>query len=423
MAQIDVFSFAAAVAALLLAGGFIIAYLANRRLASFRWWAAAFVLLGLALATATLRLDGNSAGIKALSWGLFLAAAASIALGLFRHGATRANPVAAIAVASLPYAGIAASLLLTSAPPHSWFLLGPLPTLGLMAWALVLLLNARAWFHAAALGAGMAVIATRALWFANDLANTGPIRRPLLRGPLAPDGQNPPNLRLGLDRAAQTALDFRPPPGLRPPVEQPLTIALLTIAALLGLAAALVLRDLLASVRDMRERSTTDGLTGLLNRATFDEQARTLLDQTASEPVSLVLFDIDHFKRINDTCGHPMGDRVIARLGRILGELTILRTISGRIGGEEFAVLLPGSDPSTARLLAETVRTGLAGSDFGAALDWTVTLSAGIASRLPGETLEALVARADTALYAAKTEGRDRVKLAGEAPVRRRRFA
>lgn len=319
---------AAAVTALLLAAGFVVAYQLNRGLTSFRWWAASFALLAMALATATLRFDGPSHWIKCFSSAALYAAACLVALGLYREGATRTNPVMAIAAGAALYVAMASALIATSAPPHLWFLLGPLPTLAFMAWGLLPMLRARAWGYSIAMGIGIATLATRALWY-----SMGPMRRPTLRGTLPPDGQAPDAIRLGSERVAQALADFRPPPGARPPVEQPLTITLVTIGALLGLAIALVLRDLLASLRRMRERSTTDALTGLLNRATFDEKALALLDEDTALPVCLVLFDVDHFKRINDTCGHPAGDQVIARLGRILGEMTLLRSVAGRIGG------------------------------------------------------------------------------------------
>ena len=93
LAQIDVFTFAGSVTALLLAAGLLIAYGVNRRLTAFRWWAASFFLLAIALATVTLRFDGPSHWIKSLSWASFYAAACVIALGLHKEGALRTNPL------------------------------------------------------------------------------------------------------------------------------------------------------------------------------------------------------------------------------------------------------------------------------------------------------------------------------------------
>ncbi|QYO76812.1 GGDEF domain-containing protein [Devosia salina] len=429
MAQIDVFSFAGSVTALLLAAGLLIAYGVNRNLTAFRWWAASFGLLAIAMATVTLRFDGPSYWIKCVSWACFYAAACLIAFGLYREGAMRTNPWLRILAGAVLYVGIASALIGREAPPHMWFLLGPVPTMVLMAWSIIPVLRTGAWGYALALSAGIAVIGIRALWFANDLVQMGPIRRPSLRGALIPGGAPPERLPVGPRPGPGSApgpealLDFRPPLSGRPPVEQPLTIALITIGALLALAAILVLRDVLASVARMRERSTTDYMTGLLNRATFDERARELLDSTPDQAVCVVLFDIDHFKKINDTCGHAMGDRVIARLGRLVGEMTLLRSVAGRIGGEEFAVVLGGADLTMVRLFAEAIRTGLAAETFGPDLTWPVTVSAGVAQRLPGEPLNELMARADEALYTAKSDGRDRVVMAPDpAEARPRRM-
>ena len=92
--------------------------------------------------------------------------------------------------------------------------------------------------------------------------------------------------------------------------------------------------------------------------------------------------------------------------------------IAGRIGGEEFAVILPGSNLGTARLFAEAVRTRFSACEFGPDIDWTVTVSGGVAARQDSEPLHALMARADQALYAAKRAGRDRVAMAAITPVR-----
>jgi diguanylate cyclase (GGDEF)-like protein len=109
-------------------------------------------------------------------------------------------------------------------------------------------------------------------------------------------------------------------------------------------------------------------------------------------------------------------------LGQLLGETTVLRCVAGRIGGEEFAVILAGSDLGTTRLFAEAVRAGFAAADLGGDVPWTVTVSAGIAQRRQHESLQGLIARADKALYAAKANGRNRVMLADDAPARRVRF-
>ena len=423
MAQFDVFSMAGAVVALLLAAGLLIAYGVNGKLTAFRWWAASFLLLAIAMATVTLRFDGPSYWIKCVSWAGFYAAACLVAVGLFREGAMRTSPLLRIITCAILYLGIATALIATEAPPHMWFLLGPAPTLAFMTWSIISVLQARAWGYALAISAGMGVITIRALWFANDLLQMGPLRRPDLRGALAPDGAAPqpltmgPRLGPGIGPGSEAFSGLRPPTGARPPLEQPPTIALLTIGALLALALVLVLRDVLATIDHMRERSTTDAMTGLLNRATFDDRARELLSTTPGKALCIVLFDIDHFKRINDTAGHAAGDRVIARLGALLRDLPMPDSLAGRIGGEEFAVLLGGGDMGTARLYAGAIRASMAASDFAGQPSWPVTVSAGIAQHRPGESLHTFMVRADRALYAAKSAGRDRVVAAEDSPA------
>jgi diguanylate cyclase (GGDEF)-like protein len=192
-------------------------------------------------------------------------------------------------------------------------------------------------------------------------------------------------------------------------VEQPLAVTLITVVALLALAIALVLRDMLSELDRMRERSTTDAMTGLLNRVTFEETAAALLREPGSRPAAVIMFDIDHFKRINDTAGHAAGDRVIARLGLLLREMSGMGRVAGRVGGEEFAVILGNSDLVSARLFADAIRAGLSSSDFGDEIGWGVTMSAGLALHQAGEGLHELMARADAGLYAAKKGGRDQV--------------
>jgi diguanylate cyclase (GGDEF)-like protein len=293
-----------------------------------------------------------------------------------------------------------------------------------MAWSGVLMLRAGAWAYALALYAGLGALLVRALWHPVGLARAfapppgpAPLRSGFLPGPNPAQPPGPAGARPG-----PGLIDFTPPPGVRPPVEHALTVTIITIVALLILAVALVLRDILAEIDRMRERSSTDAMTGLLNRVTFEETASAHLVAAATRPVCLVLLDIDHFKRINDTAGHAAGDRVIARLGQLLGEMTLLQSVAGRVGGEEFAVLLPGSELNTARIFAEAIRDGLSTSDFGDEIGWGVTLSAGIALHRPGESLASLTARADKALYAAKAGGRDRVMVAdGPQPAAMRR--
>jgi two-component system cell cycle response regulator len=154
-----------------------------------------------------------------------------------------------------------------------------------------------------------------------------------------------------------------------------------------------------------------DALTGLSNRRTFDEHLDTMLAQEhkTGQEFALVIFDIDHFKQINDTQGHPEGDRVLQDVARISARQLRAGEQIFRIGGEEFGIVIPG-DGKTGVLVAERVRTAVQNEPREPRLP---TLSAGVAS-FPhdAQTREELFQAADLALYAAKQSGRNAVSLA-----------
>jgi two-component system, cell cycle response regulator len=162
------------------------------------------------------------------------------------------------------------------------------------------------------------------------------------------------------------------------------------------------------------EGATKDALTGVLNRGSWLGQARSLWarDSRRSEWVSVAVLDLDRFKQINDTFGHPAGDAVLLEFSNRMNALG-KDVIIGRIGGEEFAMLLPNSPPHRALRKLERLRETVAGAGFSISPSRTipVTVSIGIASMVmeAGETLEELIARADEALYIAKRNGRNRV--------------
>lgn len=167
---------------------------------------------------------------------------------------------------------------------------------------------------------------------------------------------------------------------------------------------------------ELLRQATTDPLTGLLNRREFAN--RFALDLARAErdgsPLSVVLLDLDHFKKINDQFGHAAGDEVLRQVARLC--LQCFRSIDsiGRLGGEEFAVLLPGASLDGAAAVAQRLAQQLVATPvvFGA---HTIPLSAtmGVAERLPAEkTLDAILQRADQGLYAGKQAGRGRVMVA-----------
>ena len=159
------------------------------------------------------------------------------------------------------------------------------------------------------------------------------------------------------------------------------------------------LRTLHAQVQ---RQSLTDPLTGLGNRRQFQEDLQTLTGQDA-----LLLVDLDHFKRVNDTLGHPTGDAVLAQLGRLLASASRGEDRAYRYGGEEFALILRGLPPHALDGVADRVRAAVERSVF-PDVPWTLTVSIGAAraAELSGETL---LRGADEALYAAKRAGRNRV--------------
>ncbi len=182
-------------------------------------------------------------------------------------------------------------------------------------------------------------------------------------------------------------------------------------------------------VRDITERrrheqtlqhlATTDALTGLANRRAFMARLESELEQVAQggAPGMVIMLDLDHFKRVNDTYGHAAGDKVLVHLAQMLGGKALRQgDLAGRLGGEEFAVLLPRTRADEAAAIAERLRLALEDSriDSGEGRVITITLSAGIAAL--ADTSEESLARADAALYQAKTSGRNRVVVA-DAPA------
>ncbi|MEF3698318.1 sensor domain-containing diguanylate cyclase [Desulfolutivibrio sp.] len=164
----------------------------------------------------------------------------------------------------------------------------------------------------------------------------------------------------------------------------------------------------------LRELATTDGLTGLLNRRRFVEMGEAEIERTkrTGRPLSLIMFDVDHFKKVNDTFGHGVGDMVLVALARTATDALRAVDILGRLGGEEFAAILPETGLGEAADVAERLRRAVA--DMGLAPNaepLPVRISLGVVQgQGAGETLDDLLRRADTALYKAKSAGRDRVE-------------
>ncbi|UTW55636.1 GGDEF domain-containing protein [Kordiimonas sp. SCSIO 12610] len=172
------------------------------------------------------------------------------------------------------------------------------------------------------------------------------------------------------------------------------------------------------SLEETRKESLTDALTGISNRKMFDSFLARVSEEAVAEdtPLSLVIADIDHFKKFNDTFGHQVGDQVLKLVAADLSNNVKGQDLAARYGGEEFAIVLPNTKSNNALILTEQIRKSISSkkirnrqtnTDFGA-----VTMSFGIAEFRSGEAIERFIQRADEALYKAKEAGRNQCMLA-----------
>ncbi|MCY0096365.1 GGDEF domain-containing protein [Hoeflea ulvae] len=171
--------------------------------------------------------------------------------------------------------------------------------------------------------------------------------------------------------------------------------------------------DLLA---DLKRQSVTDSLSGILNRRGFFAAAQPMADAAATTlPACMLILDIDHFKRINDSHGHQAGDEVIKQIAQVMQAAAPENAVVGRLGGEEFAIFLQNTAGPAARGFAESLCAALRLQHHAGIPDGSpVTVSIGVAEG-HGESLDEMFQRADAALYQAKHDGRDRVQLSGPA--------
>ena len=163
--------------------------------------------------------------------------------------------------------------------------------------------------------------------------------------------------------------------------------------------------------RDVATKAETDALTTLLNRRAFDDHSRALLGDPGTQPVTLLILDLDRFKNFNDRHGHPAGDAMLIAVAQSLRAAVRAGDRVYRHGGDEFAVLLPATPRAVGERVAERIRSAIATLDSGAGT--RITASIGAASH-PDDaaTRDDLVATADAALYRAKGSGGDRVVVA-----------
>ncbi len=189
----------------------------------------------------------------------------------------------------------------------------------------------------------------------------------------------------------------------------------------LGAIASFALENVVNRARLLRS-GFTDVLTGWNNRRYLQVRLTEELARARRDGSNLVclMLDIDHFKNVNDTYGHAGGDAVLKELAQRIESQVRASDIAARYGGEEFVVLLPATEVESGRLLAERIRKAVSADaiEIGEGKDITITASIGIASIAPGRDIEdlktageSLLARADVALYSAKSSGRDQVAV------------
>ena len=192
---------------------------------------------------------------------------------------------------------------------------------------------------------------------------------------------------------------------------------------IMGMRASLARRNhqLQAAYAEMRRQAVQDTLTGLPNRLALmerlgQETARRSRLAEDGKALALALLDLDRFKLINDTHGHPVGDAVLLAAAEVLQRNVRRQDFVGRFGGEEFLLIVPDTDASGAREAAERLRQALTATPLDGLPVDRISVSIGVALHNPAEPVEATLSRADDALYSAKRQGRDQVVMADGGP-------
>lgn len=180
------------------------------------------------------------------------------------------------------------------------------------------------------------------------------------------------------------------------------------------------IQQLKMELQQSQHNADRDALTQLYNRQALTRELQRLLGGQGAESVSLIFCDVDHFKRCNDEYGHLLGDRVLQRIGALILDHCPEDAIAARFGGEEFAIVLPKTSLNEAAASAEKLRRRLEQLQIRVrksdkVLD-KISASFGVASSVPGDSVDSLLDRADQALYAAKRAGRNRVHLEAQGP-------
>lgn len=212
-------------------------------------------------------------------------------------------------------------------------------------------------------------------------------------------------------------ISLRHPEVFEPPEMSNLGVGLIYLIPISGtllLSVALMMIYFERLLADKQRLATEDELTGTLNRRELVRCGELALEQAvrSGQVLTLDFIDVDHFKQINDTQGHQVGDRVLAEIGTLLRQCCGQAGLLGRYGGEEFCAVFPGLDEVSARQIAQHLLESVRQHDFGHGRP--VTISVGLAVLTPGQMLgwDALVHQADLALYRAKSEGRNAFRMA-----------
>jgi diguanylate cyclase (GGDEF)-like protein len=207
----------------------------------------------------------------------------------------------------------------------------------------------------------------------------------------------------------------------RPDVGLPLLLAVvgISLAALLGSLILAWSRS--ERMQDLRREVGQDSLTGLKNRRRFEEDLRVAMARAHRERTTgaVLMLDLDRFKQVNDSHGHPAGDRLIGEIACVLRQRTRESDLLARLGGDEFAIALPRCSPAEARIVAESIATAIDEHRPAAGLE-PVTASIGVAmfGDDPRTSTESVISEADTAMYAAKDAGRDGIRVFDPLAVR-----
>jgi two-component system cell cycle response regulator len=171
-----------------------------------------------------------------------------------------------------------------------------------------------------------------------------------------------------------------------------------------------------ANQEDLERMANYDSLTGLYNRRALlqklDEQIQR--SRRYEEPLSAIMLDIDHFKKVNDRYGHIIGDNVLEKVAAVIGSVIRATDVAGRYGGEEFIIILPHAEWSEALIVAERIRKAVEAAEMqgSSGETFSITVSQGVGSYTGDDDIHSLIQRADAALYKAKENGRNRVEFA-----------